>query len=131
MSMHLVGPYMTTTNYKKRKNTKFRSAEAKARFLAEQEAWAKTLRKHGVDSASKQAKPEPRSTYRPNYSVPREQPVVNTEPAKHGIVPGVCAKPEPKVYTGDRLIGIAVMHKSNLVPVFRSEDAKEIANMRR
>ena len=39
-------------------------------------------------------------------------------------------KPE-KAYTGDKLIGIATMHKSNSVPVFRKEDAEDIARMRR
>lgn len=34
-------------------------------------------------------------------------------------------------YTGDKLIGIATMHKSNAVPVFRKEDAEDIARMRR
>ena len=36
-----------------------------------------------------------------------------------------------KQYTGDKLMGIAVMHKSNLVPVFKQEDAEDIARMRR
>jgi len=36
-----------------------------------------------------------------------------------------------KQYTGDKLIGIATMHKSNAVPVFRKEDAEDIARMRR
>jgi len=36
------------------------------------------------------------------------------------------------VYTGERkLLGVAVMHKSNLVPVFSQEDAEDIAKMRR
>lgn len=34
-------------------------------------------------------------------------------------------------YTGDKLLGIATMHKSNAVPVFRKEDAEDIARMRR
>lgn len=34
-------------------------------------------------------------------------------------------------YTGDRLLGIATMHKSNMVPVFSQESAEEIAKMRR
>lgn len=34
-------------------------------------------------------------------------------------------------YTGDKLMGIGVMHKSNLVPIFKQEDAEEIARMRR
>lgn len=44
---------------------------------------------------------------------------------------GTTAKREENVYTGDRLLGIAVMHKSNLVPVFSKEDAAELAKMRR
>ena len=39
-------------------------------------------------------------------------------------------KPE-QTYTGDKLLGIATMHKSNSVPVFRKEDAEDIARMRR
>jgi hypothetical protein len=34
-------------------------------------------------------------------------------------------------YTGNKLIGIAVMHKSCLQPVFSKESAKDSANMRR
>ena len=54
----------------------------------------------------------------------------------HSASIGNCYKAEPKVYNGDRkLIGIATMHKSNMVPVFEDEDgngskeATEIANM--
>lgn len=38
---------------------------------------------------------------------------------------------ESMKYTGGKLLGIATMHKSNLVPVFKQEDAEEIAKMRR
>lgn len=34
-------------------------------------------------------------------------------------------------YTGDKLMGIATMHKSNMVPVFKQEDAEDISRMRR
>lgn len=44
---------------------------------------------------------------------------------------GVATKAEPKVYTGDKMIGIGQMHKSNAVPIFSSEDAEAIAKMRR
>lgn len=45
-------------------------------------------------------------------------------------------KQEPMQYTGERkLMGIATMHKSNMVPVFEDEDgkqyAKDLARMRR
>jgi hypothetical protein len=51
---------------------------------------------------------------------------------KSGMAPGVCAKPNEKVYSGEmQLIGIATMHKSNMVPVFKKQDAEDIARMRR
>jgi len=40
-------------------------------------------------------------------------------------------KPAPKVYTGTSMKGIATMHKSNAVPVFTDEQAKDISSMRR
>lgn len=42
-----------------------------------------------------------------------------------------CSKPPDKVYTGTAMIGIATMHKSNMVPVFNTESAKDISKMRR
>lgn len=45
---------------------------------------------------------------------------------------GVAAKKESPVYSGERkLLGIATMHKSNMVPVFDQESAVDIARMRR
>jgi len=57
--------------------------------------------------------------------------------SKGGFEP--CTKKEPMQYTGERkLVGIATMHKSNLVPIFADDDDKtgkkqatEIATMRR
>lgn len=49
-------------------------------------------------------------------------------------IPGAGTRKEPQVYSGERqLLGIATMHKSNMVPVFadQKEQAKEIAQMRR
>jgi hypothetical protein len=50
---------------------------------------------------------------------------------KTGMVRGVFAPAKEKIYTGDKLLGIATMHKSNMVPVFKAEDAADIASMRR
>lgn len=57
--------------------------------------------------------------------------------SKGGFEP--CIKKEPMQYTGERrLVGIATMHKSNMVPIFADDDDKtgkkqatEIATMRR
>lgn len=35
------------------------------------------------------------------------------------------------MYTGDKMIGIGTLHKSNAVPIFSEDDAKEQARMRR
>jgi hypothetical protein len=48
-----------------------------------------------------------------------------------GITGAVNCGTEAKVYTGDKIIGIATMHKSNLVPIFSDADAKAVASMRR
>lgn len=44
---------------------------------------------------------------------------------------GNATKKESPKYTGDYLIGIATMHKSNLVPVSRGDDPTAYATMRR
>ena len=39
-------------------------------------------------------------------------------------------KPTP-VYTGDKMIGVSIIHKSCLQPVFSKEEATDAAHMRR
>lgn len=41
------------------------------------------------------------------------------------------SKIEAPKYTGDNLLGVALMHKSNYVPIFKKEDAVSVAKMRR
>ena len=43
----------------------------------------------------------------------------------------VATKPNANVYTGDKLVGIATMHKSNIIPIFNTEAAEDVAKMRR
>jgi len=53
-------------------------------------------------------------------------------PSSNNIAGIAATKKEPMVYSGERkLLGIATMHKSNQVPVFDDQDAKDIAKMRR
>lgn len=44
---------------------------------------------------------------------------------------GIGTKAEPKQYTGDKMLGIATMHKSNSVPIFSQEEAEAVSKMRR
>jgi len=42
-----------------------------------------------------------------------------------------CVKRFGNTYTGEKIKGIGTMHKSNAVPVFSDNEAKDIASMRR
>lgn len=44
---------------------------------------------------------------------------------------GSTSKKEPMTYTGDKVIGITILHKSCLQPVFSQEEAVSVALMRR
>ena len=62
----------------------------------------------------------------PDYKPKRKMPRTSDKITK------MSGKTEPQQYSGERkLLGIAIMHKSNLVPVFDKESAEEISKMRR
>lgn len=65
----------------------------------------------------------------PMFTVPvgRESPPIVS--LDTGFV--ACTKRFGNSYTGDKIKGIGTMHKSNAVPVFSDNEAKEIASMRR
>lgn len=44
---------------------------------------------------------------------------------------GFASKKETIQYTGTKMLGIGTLHKSNAVPVFSDDEAKEMARMRR
>jgi len=121
--MHLVGPYMTTTNYKPRKAKK-----KSKRQLAADTAHAKFLRKHGVhpDQLAEKSKSKRSSLNQiPDYKSDVELPTLS-----NGVGNGFAKK--QNVYTGDEIVGIATMHKSNAVPIRKDSNAAiEIAHMRR
>ena len=89
----------------------------------EYEAW---LKKHQVNKNVNLAKPV--SSYQikipPGRTTTRHIPSVDS-----GLA--FAAAPARKVYTGDKIIGIGTLHKSNAVPIFSDEEAKDIAKMRR
>ena len=73
-------------------------------------------------------------TFNPN-NIPKLTTPPGRETVKHPskVTPGgSCTKPVTgNVYTGTAMIGIGTLHKSNAVPIFTNEDAKDQANMRR
>ena len=126
MSMHLVGPYMTTTSYKKRK------AKNKTKKMLEAEAkhdkWLRKMNAHPEQIAESKKKNANVSI----LSVPDYSSSGNSIPTSDVIPGGSTAPQERQIYSGERrLLGVATMHKSNMVPVFDTKDAKDIARMRR
>lgn len=126
MSMHLEGPWLSTTGKKKGKQ-KFKSAAHAARSRELDASWEDLKKKYepSVKLSSTYAKlpskPEP---YRRDTGP--KIPSLNSKDAC-----GVATKSPEKVYTGTNMLGIATMHKSNSVPVFSQADAVDISKMRR
>ena len=71
------------------------------------------------------------TTYAPTKPTVRDTKVYPSFKTSDAI-PGSCAKRESQKYTGDLIVGIGTMHKSNAVPIMRgTKQAEEIAQMRR
>ena len=123
MTMHLVRG-MTTINTKKRKSKGITQKDRQAQ--ADHDKW---LRKMGVHPDQLKAKGKTKPINKiPDYRSDRQSLPTSDK------IDGHCPQKQSQEYTGERkLLGVAVMHKSNLVPIFadNKEEAKEIARMRR
>lgn len=118
MTMHLVRG-MSAINTKKRKvNRKPGWEQAQAKH----DAW---LKKMGVHPSQLKGKEKSSGNKIPDYSATK--PTIPTSDR----VEGICSKKQGNRYTGTFIKGVATMHKSNAVPITSSEDAKEVARMRR
>lgn len=124
MSMHLEGPWLSTTG-KRRAKPKFASAEAKQRHEQLSASWEELKKTYDRPLPSKSL---PMRKYKlampPGRSTGAEIPSLNTGA-------GIAPKAPVPVYTGTKVKGIGTMHKSNAVPVFSDEEAVEISTMRR
>ena len=142
MTMHLVGPYMTTTNYKKRKQKKLTNSQQE-KLMLEWRTYNKRMRQINCHSAQfdtfedyvaytrGQYKPKANKEfvpYKPTQSYQRETQAV---PSHGDGIGGWAPKRESMKYTGTLIKGIATMHKSNAVPIIDKQQAIEVSNMRR
>jgi len=131
MTMHLVGPALTMTGKRKGK-IKFRNSEEARKYRELQSDWHDLQKKWGVEQETKKRKramaAEPLV-----YSLDTPVGRTNTHHIKSldtGHFGTVSSKPTPK-YTGTKILGIGTMHKSNAVPVFSDDEARDISTMRR
>jgi len=131
MSMHLEGPWLSTTGKRKGKK-KFASAEHAKKSREQEESWKELQKRWCVEAEEKKRQrglsaPSLSSSY--SLKIPEGR---NTTAHIKSVDTGGNAvlKPSP-VYTGTMVKGIATMHKSNAVPVFSDEQAVDISKMRR
>ena len=126
MSMHLEGPWLSTTGRHKGKK-KWASAEQKRQAELLEAEWQRLKSKY--EPTTQVPKISKKKVYQPPQVVRRDTgprlPSLDT-----GVKGAVTVKQTPQ-YTGDKIVGIGTMHKSNAVPIFSDREAKEISSMRR
>ena len=131
MSMHLHHPSLSL-NGKKRGKVKFRNAEEarKSRELAAD--WEKLKIKWAVPLKEKRVGKIRETLQSSGYrlTTPPGRNTTHSIPSRNTGDGFATSKPVPQ-YTGTKMLGIGVMHKSNSVPIFSDEEAVEIATMRR
>jgi hypothetical protein len=90
------------------------------------EEWLLSISKMTTNFSRSNSKVISKSSSLQSKSYHRETPKYDS--LDTGFV--ACTKTFQK-YTGEKMLGIATMHKSNAVPVFTDNEAKEISSMRR
>lgn len=167
MSMHIEGPWLSTTSTKKRndKITKAKQEEFERGWRERNvrlrdmglpketfEQYMDWVYGRGKDTKKKtnnrQSSPLPvtkssTATIK-NNQVPSnsqdKKAVGNMEihsadtpvPRSLGLwITGPVSSKQTPAYTGTKIIGIGTMHKSNAVPIFSDDEAKDISRMRR
>ena len=100
---------------------------------AEREAYAKWCAKYGIKPTGTVKKKEvihnidlPGTVTKPYVRETIRHPSLNT-----GHKGAVNTGRATMHYTGDKMLGVATMHKSNLVPIFSDDNAVEVSQMRR
>lgn len=106
--------------------TSTRKSKQKLRPKKEREEYAAWLAKHQPSKTVAQES----QTFSYKLSAPPGRSTTKHIPSLNTGLAVATAAPQ-KVYTGDKILGIATMHKSNAVPVFNNQEAIEISKMRR
>jgi len=131
MSMHLEGPWLSTTGKKKGKK-KWASSEAKRKAELLDEQWKAKLKAWGLEAENKKRNRALKSPVMDSNTGPKVPPGRETTRIASqdtGWVP--CTTAPNQEYTGTKVKGIGTMHKSNAVPIFSDEEAVDISKMRR
>jgi hypothetical protein len=130
MSMHLHHPSLSLSGKRKGK-VKFRNAEEARKARELDASWKELQKKWEVDAEDKKRRramaAEPLSY---KLTTPIGRSTTHNIPSRN-TGDGIAAAKTAPQYTGTKMKGIGVMHKSNSVPIFSDEEAVAIATMRR
>ncbi len=125
--MHLEGPWLSKVGKRKGK-VKFRNSEQAKKHRELAQEWEKKQQEWKQMSKSFVAK-------KPNTSNNSPEPYRRNDtsniPSLNTWVTGAVSTKAIPAYTGDKLVGISLRHKSGLEPVFSEEQAVALAQMRR
>lgn len=128
MTMHLAHPSLNMGGKRKGK-VKFRNADEARKARELDASWKELQKKWEVEAEDKKRK---RGLSQPTLSYSLSAPPGReTQKIPSRVTAGGSTAPVHKVYTGNKILGIATMHKSNAVPVFSDEQAVDISRMRR
>lgn len=116
---------LTTTGKSKTKQ-KFRSAADAKRARELEQEWTALKTKWGVSSSKSK-------TVAVELPTIAKSAIRTSERGKslNSWTVGAVSSKKNQQYTGDKMVGIGTLHKSNAVPVFSGEEAQDIARMRR
>ena len=108
------------TNQKSKKKNKTQKE------IAEYNAWLDSVKSQKTNFGGRYGKPK-------KVEIKKSEPYRRETPYYPSLNSGfhdTSKKPVP-VYTGDKMVGIGTLHKSNAVPIFSVEEALDQATMRR
>lgn len=132
MTMHLHHPALSL-NGKYKGKKKFRNADQAKKSRELKQSWEELQKKWGIEQEQKKKK---RGLSSPPLVLSSSQPYRrNTGPyipsLNNGRDMGPAFKSPDKVYTGNEMLGVTIIHKSCLQPVFNQQEAIDAAKMRR
>lgn len=129
MTMHLAHPALSTTGKRKGKQ-KWASAEHKRKAEMLDSEWQELQKKWGIEAEErKRTRALKSKPFVPKVN-PRLAELRSTASLPDAHVGAVTIKQTPQ-YTGDKIVGISTLHKSNAIPVFSKQEAIEVSKMRR
>lgn len=129
--MHLLPPMYTTTG-KRRGKQRWASAEQKRKTAELKAEWDRKL--IAMEKLTPHFSTGPYNAPRKTMAdiMPKTPPGRETPRYESQVTAGgACVPVKDMTYTGTKIKGVGTMHKSNAVPVFSDQEAKDISSMRR